>query len=132
MNWRQGAGKICKGICYTGICMYFAVVASIVLYYTNIPALFMATVFLLAVAFWGMIDKLERNTKLIYAEMEKQRILQSIQDDLALNNISKDIKTVLVDQMYEKPVVTIEGLQFKTWYVNKMRGITIGERVWRI
>ncbi|AUG85147.1 hypothetical protein FDJ19_gp151 [Vibrio phage Ceto] len=132
MNWRRGAGKICVGVCYFGIWTYFSVVASLVLYYTKSAVLFAATILIMSIAFFGMIDKINRKTKLIYAEMKKQEILQALQDDSNWTVVSRKLRDFLTDEMYNKPIRTIEGLQFKTWYVNRMRGIVIGERIWRI
>lgn len=131
MKWRRGAGKLCKWVCYFGIWVYFMVVASSVYALTKSGFLMGATIFLLNLLFWHSMSYIQNKTDALYKEIEKKETIQEIQDELSWNATSRMIRDCLAEEMYSKQVKTMAMLQFKTWYVNRMREIALGVRIWR-
>lgn len=136
MNWLQGAGKICRGICYFGIWVYFMVVAAYVYSFTNSGFLMGATIFIINLLFWHAMSYIQNKTdklkeERMEAETEAMR-KQNIADERAWDIAANNIRQVLDVEMARKPIYTFEALSFKMGYSNLIRAITRGERVWRI
>ncbi|QQV88251.1 hypothetical protein GARY_170 [Vibrio phage Gary] len=136
MNWRKDAGKICRGICYLGICFYFMLVGTYIHAVTGSAFLMGAAIFIINLLFWQAMGYIQNKTdklkeERIEAETEAMR-KQNIADQRAWNHVSLVIYMILVSNMSEKPINTFETLSFKMGYRDLLKAIARGERVWRI
>ncbi len=130
MNWWRGACKICRGICYFGIWVYFMIVGSCVYSLTNSGFLMGATIFIINLLFWHAMSYIQNKTDAVYEEMKKKETLQQIQDDCSWNAVSTMIRDYLIEEIRRKPGYTIIALNYKTWYINRMREIGLGVNIY--